>query len=88
MRQSCGVLALLLMLAIGCSAASWKKLGPPHGYVASIAFNPSDVNEVWLSGDDGNGLYCSKEGGKTFQQVPAVPYDWSSYAVKVEPECC
>jgi len=63
-----------------------QSAGPADiGFFSSVAFNPTSVNEVWVSGDDGSGLYRSTDGGNTFTLLEGVPPNHSSYALAFDP---
>ncbi|MFT3698105.1 MAG: hypothetical protein QM831_33495 [Kofleriaceae bacterium] len=60
-------------------------IGPKTGFVAAVAFDPNAANTVWASGDDGDGLYRSRDNGATWELVTTAPIDWSSYALRFDP---
>ena len=64
-------LALLVALT-GCADSEdspapgfvWEQIAPEGGFVSSVAFHPSQPGEIWISGDDGSGLFRSVDGGR------------------------
>ncbi len=62
----------------------WTRLGPYGGFIASIAFHPTRSNEVWISGDDSDGLYKSTDSGATWQLID-TPANHSSYDLTFDP---
>jgi len=64
--------------------SDWTELGPGGGFFASIAFQPG-TNDVWMSGDDGGGLYESVDGGGSFTLLTDVPADQSTYTLTFDP---
>ncbi len=63
------------------SAEGWHQLAPATGgFVSAVAFRPGQDGELWISGDDGSGVYRRKNGGE-FDAVSQAPVDWSAYAL-------
>jgi photosystem II stability/assembly factor-like uncharacterized protein len=51
------------VFALGCTAQTWKQVGPPGGTVISLAADPSDIAKLYLGTADGHVFASSDEGG-------------------------
>jgi hypothetical protein len=64
---------------------TWSPLGPATGgFVSAVAFDPRGDGTVWVSGDDGSGLWRREPGG-AFELVPSSPADWATYTFAFDP---
>ena len=90
-------MALAAAFVVGCgedaattegpapSGGEWRQLAPSTGgFVSAAAFHPARAGEVWVSGDDGSGLYL-RGGGADFEVLGGAPVDWASYSLAFDP---
>jgi hypothetical protein len=83
------VLCGILSVAQATSIASWhwEQLGPTSGagffaaahFLAPPTEGSSLPHRVLVSGDDGDGLFLSDDGGASLTPVPSWPSDWATY---------
>ena len=63
----------------------WTNISNDAGFITAVAFDPSDSNKVWVSGDDGGGLYLRSNPAASFLLQDTAPVNWSAYALGVDP---
>lgn len=64
---------------------SWTQIGPLGGLIASVAFHPTNMGEVWASGDDGGGIYKSTDYGNTWAPVNTGSVNQASFSIRFDP---
>ncbi|MBW2701224.1 MAG: hypothetical protein JRF33_10430 [Deltaproteobacteria bacterium] len=62
---------------------AWQRLGEVGGFVSAVAFDPGGMG-VWLSGDDGSGLYL-RHGDGPWDLLTEAPLNWSTFSWAFDP---
>lgn len=63
----------------------WRDISPSGGLVSTAAFHPTLSSQLWVSADDGGGLYKSVDTGQSWTLQKGTPINWSAYTLVFDP---
>lgn len=62
---------------------SWAQIGPDGGFVTDVGFGAA-AGELWISADDGGGLYRSADSGVTWAQVATLAPNTTTHSLAID----